>query len=194
MSIAAPTPRDPGSVDPHLVALARQTLHNLQYQHDWTALHIHHTSSSSSSSFPRPLISGLPPSRIYIHPDEQIAMLRAHIPESAIAIEREWVVPTHLREKWSLAKFAAVFDSIDLVPLPPGEEGPGGGGRSGGGDFGGGTIENRDEGGEEEEMRRKTIGVGTRRGGKRVLLGTIGDDSTIVYYLVHEGVVKPRQN
>lgn len=117
-------------------------------------------------------------------------MLRAHIPESAIAIEREWVVPTHLREKWSLAKFAAVFDSIDLVPLPPGEEGPGGGG----GGSGGGTIENRDEGGEGGEMRRKTIGVGTRRGGKRVLLGTIGDDSTIVYYLVHEGVVKPRQN
>lgn len=95
-------------------------------------------------------------------------------------------MPTHLREKWSLAKFAAVFDSIDVVPLPPGEEGPG--------DSGGGTIENRDEGGEEGEMRRKTIGVGTRRGGKRVLLGTIGDDSTIVYYLVHEGVVKPRQN
>lgn len=99
-------------------------------------------------------------------------------------------MPTHLREKWSLAKFAAVFDSIDLVPLPPGEDGPGGGG----GGSGGGTIENRDEGGEGREMRRKTIGVGTRRGGKRVLLGTIGDDSTIVYYLVHEGVVKPRQN
>lgn len=186
MSIAAPTPRDPGSVDPHL-ALARQTLHNLQYQHDWTALHIHHTSfsSSSSSSFPRPLISGIPPSRIYIHPDEQIAMLRAHIPESAIAIEREWVLPTHLREKWSLAKFAAVFDCIDVVPLLPGG-GPGGG-------SGGETIEKRDEGGEEGEMR-KAIGVETRRGGKRVLLGTIGDDSTIVYYLVHEGVVKPRQN
>lgn len=85
-----------------------------------------------------------------------------------------------------MAKFAAVFDCIDAVPLPPG-------GGSGGGGSGGGTIENKGEGGEEGEMR-KTIGVGTRRGGKRVLLGTIGDDSTIVYYLVHEGVVKPRQN
>lgn len=114
-------------------------------------------------------------------------MLRAHIPESAIAIEREWVLPTHLREKWSLAKFAAVFDCIDVVPLPPGGES-------------GGTTEKKGEGGEEEEEQgkeeemRKTIGVGTRRGGKRVLLGTIGDDSTVVYYLVHEGVVKPRQN
>lgn len=182
MSIAAPPPLLPGSVDPHL-ALARQILHNLQYQHDWTALHLY-----TNSSFPRPLISGIPPSRIYIHPDEQIAMLRAHIPESAIAIEREWVLPTHLREKWSLAKFAAVFDCIDVVPPLP----PGGGS--------GGTTEKEGEGGEEEEGQgkggemRKTIGVGTRRGGKRVLLGTIGDDSTVVYYLVHEGVVKPRQN
>ena len=182
MSIAVPPPRDPGSVNPHL-ALARQVLHNLQYQHDWTALHIH--TSSSSSSYPRPLISGIPPSRIYIHPDEQIAMLRANIPESAIAIDREWVLPTHLREKWSLGKFAAVFDCIDVIPLPPGG-GPGG------------RIEKKGEGGEEEHGKegemRKMIGVGTRRRGKRVLLGTVGDDSTVVYYIVHEGVVKPRQN
>lgn len=175
MSIVASPPRDLTAADPHL-ALARQILHNLQYQHDWTALHIH------PSSFPRPLISGIPPSRIYIHPDEQIAMLRAHISESAIAVEREWVLPTHLREKWSLAKFAAVFDCIDVVP--PGEGGPGEG-----------KVEQKEEEGEggEGEMRNK-IGVGTRRGGKRVLLGTLGDDSTVVYYLVHEGVVKPRQN
>lgn len=128
-------------------------------------------------------------------------MLRAHIPESAITIEREWVLPTHLREKWSLAKFAAVFDSIDVVPLlqlpppPPGGEppGPGGGGSGGRTICQGGEIEEKEEESEEVEMRKK-IGVGTRRGGKRVLLGIIGDDSTIVYYLVHEGVVKPRQN
>lgn len=86
-----------------------------------------------------------------------------------------------------MAKFAAVFDCIDVVPLPPGGE-P----RE--------TIEKKGEGGEEEEEQGKegemgkTIGVGTRRGGKRVLLGIAGDDSTVVYYLVHEGVVKPRQN
>ena len=93
-----------------------------------------------------------------------------------------------------MAKFAAVFDSIDVVPFlllpPPGGELPGGGGS------GGRTIGNKGQGGEKEEEveMRKKIGVGTRRGGKRVLLGIIGDDSTIVYYLVHEGVVKPRQN
>lgn len=180
MSVAAPPPCDPTKADPHL-ALARQILHNLQYQHDWAALQIH--PSSSSSSLPRPLISGFPPSRMYIHPDEQIAMLRAHISESDIAVEREWVLPTHLREKWSLAKFAAVFDCINVVPL--------GGSGEPGGEIGKEGEEGH--GGEEEEMRKK-IGVGTRRGGKRVLLGTVGDDSTVVYYLVHEGVVKPRQN
>lgn len=116
-------------------------------------------------------------------------MLRAQISESTMAVEREWVLPTHLREKWSLAKFAAVFDSINVTP--PG--GPGGSGEGKTEKNGGGE---RDEGEEEEvagEMRKK-IGVGTRRGGKRVLLGTVGDDSTVVYYLVHEGVVKPRQN
>lgn len=85
-----------------------------------------------------------------------------------------------------MAKFAAVFDCIDVVP--PG--GPGDGkveNKDGGGEVG------EEEEGKEGEMRMK-IGVGTRRGGKRVLLGTVGDDSTVVYYLVHEGLVKPRQN
>lgn len=30
--------------------------------------------------------------------------------------------------------------------------------------------------------------------GKRVFLGIVSEDSAVVYYLVHEGVVKPRQN
>lgn len=29
---------------------------------------------------------------------------------------------------------------------------------------------------------------------KRVLLATLDDDSTVVYYIVHDGIVKPRQN
>ncbi len=100
-------------------------------------------------------------------------MLKNRIPESSIAVEREWVLPTHLREKWSLRAFADVFDSIPLVPPGEGEED-------------GGKGKGKGEKGEE--------GVGNRRGGKRVLLATVSDDSTVVYYVVHEGVVKPRQN
>ena len=29
---------------------------------------------------------------------------------------------------------------------------------------------------------------------KRVLLATLHDDSTVVYYIMHDGIVKPRQN
>lgn len=89
-------------------------------------------------------------------------------------VEREWVLPTHLREKWSLRKFAEVFDGIgDVPPEPDGEE-----------------VEGRvGNGGEEGKGKTQR-----RRAGKRVLLATLDTDSTIVYYIVHEGIVKPRQN
>jgi tRNA-splicing endonuclease subunit Sen15 len=84
--------------------------------------------------------------------------------------EREWVLPTHLEEKWSLAKFAAIFDALDTVP-PNGRE----------------TLA-----GEEAEI------VGHQWQGKhrqkRLLLATLHDDSTVVYYIIHDGIVKPRQN
>jgi tRNA-splicing endonuclease subunit Sen15, fungi type len=62
--------------------------------------------------------------------------------------ETEWVLPTHIEEKWTLQRFCEVFEG-----LPAGEEGR-----------------------------------------KRVLLATVGQDSTVVYYILHEGIVKPRQN
>ncbi|KOS19259.1 putative tRNA-splicing endonuclease subunit tsp-1 [Escovopsis weberi] len=33
-----------------------------------------------------------------------------------------------------------------------------------------------------------------RRRAKRIVLATLHNDSTVVYYLLHEGMVKPRQN
>ena len=84
--------------------------------------------------------------------------------DDEVEVEREWVLPTHLQGKWSLRRFAEVFDAIE-------EEPP------------------EDDGGQMwEEVN------GKRRGGKRVLLATLGDDSTVVYYIVHDGIVKPRQN
>ena len=166
---------------PQYQYLAIQTLHNLQYQHDWTSLRIHtHSRSSSDASpklLPRPLISGVPPHRIYVHPDEQIDMLKAGMKESDAQLEREWVLPCHLREKWSLRKMGQVFDAVGVVP--PGLE------------------EEREEDGKkglEGKSGRGGNGIKKRRGGKRILLGIVGDDSTIVYYIVHDGIVKPRQN
>lgn len=172
----------------YFTSLALQVQHNLQHQHHWTDITIHtHSPSAPNELLPRPLLSGLPPQRLYVHPDEQIELLsresqrkkrakEAGIAEegvgSADAItedarevlqpEREWVLPTNLKEKWSLRRFAEVFDRITMVPESmPGTE-------------------------EASENKWRTT--------KRVLLATVDSDSTVVYYIVHDGLVKPRQN
>jgi tRNA-splicing endonuclease subunit Sen15 len=165
----------PPSHPPYLYHLASTIVHDLQYQHDWTSLSIHSHSSLTQKPLPRPIISGLPPKRAYIHPEEQVEILKAeHSTGEKIEQrpEREWVLPTHLQEKLSLAKFAAVFDALDIVP--PSEDGIA----------------------EEEEEEVNTVGhqwQGKNRQ-KRILLATLHDDSTVVYYIMHDGVVKPRQN
>ncbi|KAI5460075.1 tRNA-splicing endonuclease subunit Sen15 [Mariannaea sp. PMI_226] len=120
-------------------------LRNLEDQHDWVDLQIH------DASGPRPLIRGLPPRRLYIHPDDQIAALAnedATSQQITQEAEHEWVMAVHHKEKWTLRAFAAVFDSIQHS--------------------------------------------GPRE--KRILLATVHNDSTVVYYFMHEGMVKPRQN
>lgn len=165
---------------PHHHSLAIQTLHNLQHQHDWTSLTIHtHRSTAKSLSsplpksedqlLPRPLISGIPPRRAYIHPDEQISLIKAGIRDEDVPPEREWVLPTQLLEKWSLKRFGEVFDAIECVPPEPPVVGSG-------------------------EREWKSAEPGRWRKTKRVLLATVDDDSTVVYYVVHDGLVKPRQN
>ena len=148
--------------EPHLEALALQVQHNLQFQHDWKSVHVHrHSPLDASLKLPRPLVSGVPPDPIYVHPDEQIELIKAGIEEKDIPSRREWVLPTHLREKWTLRRFAEVFNRIDKIPPDP-------------------------NGAVEESPYEKEL--------KRVLLATVDDDSTITYYIVHDGIVKPRQN
>jgi tRNA-splicing endonuclease subunit Sen15 len=157
----------------HLYNLALSITHNLQYHHDWSSLSVHSHSSLTNSPLPRPIISGLPPKRAYVHPDEQAEVLGAEHRTGELieqVPEREWVLPTHLQEKWSLAKFAAVFDALDTVP----------------------PTSNEHVTGEQAEI------VGHQWRGKnrqkRLLLATLHDDSTVVYYIMHDGIVKPRQN
>ncbi|KAI4087954.1 MAG: hypothetical protein LQ344_006433 [Seirophora lacunosa] len=169
---ASKAPDAAPNVDAHQHALAAQVLHNLQHQHDWTSLQLHTLSPiDSRRPLPKPIVSGLPPHRIYVHPDEQIEMLKQDVLEKDMPVEREWVLPTHLREKWSLRKFADVFDGLTEVP----------------------KLALEDGGGNQADATglKQTK---SRRGGKRLLLATVGDDSTVVYYIVHDGIVKPRQN
>lgn len=168
---------------PYLHNLALQIAHNLRHQHLWTDVRIYTHAPTSTTPFPRPLISGLPPQRLYVHPDEQIALLQKQkdagktgMPD--LRAEREWVLPSHLREKWSLKRFGEVFDQISLVP------------GQGEGEL---LFENDGEegvGGVNAEVEESNEWRTT----KRLLLATLDDDSTVVYYIVHDGIVKPRQN
>ncbi|KND92848.1 putative tRNA-splicing endonuclease subunit tsp-1 [Tolypocladium ophioglossoides CBS 100239] len=139
----AALPRDRRAID----NVTLTVLHNLEDQHDWTELEVR-----DDPDQPRPLIRGLPPKRLYLHPDDQVEAL-AHERSTGEKLfqdpEHEWVLAVQLVEKWSLASFAAVFDSIHHE-------------------------------------------AGTRA--KRIVLATLHNDSTVVYYLMHEGMVKPRQN
>ncbi|KAI1282489.1 tRNA-splicing endonuclease subunit Sen15 [Xylaria sp. FL0933] len=139
----------------HGQQLAETVLDNLKYQHDWTDLDILTYSPNNSEPFIRPMVSGLPPRRLYVHPDDQIAMVKSSaVPGGNIldTPEVEWVLPTHISEKWTLKAFAAIFDSLPVQPSVHPER------------------------------------------PKRIVLATIHSDSTVVYYILHDGIVKPRQN
>ena len=169
----------------HFHDLAAQVLHNLQFQHDWHSLTIHTCATASAASnasmkasepqieklLPRPLISGVPPRRVYIHPDEQIELIKKGIKDEDATPQREWVLPTRLLEKWSLRRFAEIFDAIGNVP--PASDDP---------EDWEGIASNQ----AKPETKWREI--------KRVLLAMVEDDSTVVYYVVHDGIVKPRQN
>jgi tRNA-splicing endonuclease subunit Sen15 len=160
----------------HLVNLALQVQHNLLHQHQWRELKLHTSLDGGEQKLPRPLISGIPPTRLYVHPDEQVeninkereatrkrveaGELRGDADESTLDPEPEWVLPTHLREEWTLGKFAEVFDLVEAIP--PGYDAV------------------------NFNMKWRSV--------KRFLLGIVQDDSTIVYYITHDGIVKPRQN
>ncbi|CAN9341876.1 unnamed protein product [Alternaria alternata] len=163
---------------PNEISLARQILHNLQYQHYWSDLHVHTHSPTTHEPLPRPLVSGLPPQRLYVHPDEQVELLkkadrerkaRAEGEAGGLEVkaepEREWILPTRLNEKWTLRGLAQTFDALTMVPPTPDSST---------------TVEER-----PSNPWRTT---------KRVLLASVDTDSTVVYYIVHDGVVKPRQN
>ena len=162
---------------PGLHSLALQILHNLQYQHYWTDLKVHTHSPLTKEPLPRPLVSGLPPQRLYVHPDEQVELLKdadrqrkaaqAAGAKSGLEVkaqpEPEWVLPTRLNEQWTLRRLADVFDDIGMVPPTT-------------------------------SATAQETPTNPWRTTKRVVLATVDTDSTVVYYIVHDGVVKPRQN
>ncbi|KAF2668721.1 hypothetical protein BT63DRAFT_471807 [Microthyrium microscopicum] len=160
--------------------LALQIQHNLEFEHRWTQLKIHTISPLTGQPLARPIVSGLPPRRVYVHPDEQIELLKQEsqrkvqraqtsgdrIPNEPIELspELEWVLPMHLQEEWSLRRLATIFDAIPSEPPGPDGYEPG------------------------QPLQNKW------RSTKHLLAAILSDDSTVVYYVAHDGIVKPRQN
>ena len=205
-SALTPTIEQSHSADNPLAALTAQVLHDLQHQHLWTSLRVHTTATDltqtpqslppengedEKTNLPTPIISGIPPQRIYTHPDEQLYMLDLGLRDADLPPERVYVFPATQGQKWSLRRLAAVFDAL---PAP--------------------VVVNEPEGmmmmmmnSEDSDKARRLAKYFERRrqamqkgewGGKRILMAMVdrqfGGDGTIVYYVVQEGIVKPRQN
>ncbi|OGM44624.1 hypothetical protein ABOM_006588 [Aspergillus bombycis] len=197
------------SSDP-LSASTIQILHNLQHQHLWTSLQVHNlkdpylrasslgeglaTTPSEDQTAPQYLISGIPPHRVYTHPDEQLYLLERGLREEDIELERMFILPTVKNQPWSLRKMASVFDSLPGEADIQAEEASMNDGE-----------ETNDGGGGEKAAKlveyyeyRKKARLTKEWGGKRLLLAMVdrgmGGDGTVVYYVVQEGAVKPRQN
>ncbi|KAJ5444189.1 uncharacterized protein N7458_008061 [Penicillium daleae] len=183
-----------------LAATTIQILHNLQHQHLWTFLQIHDISTTSNATDPntpdsiafndpQTLISGIPPHRVYTHPDEQLYMLDKGIAEDDLRPERLFVIPTAQGQKWSLRRMAAAFDSLAALEVSENEEAV-----SSNESVDPEKAKKLDEYYERKERARETKEWGTRRALLAMTNRGMGGEGTVVYYVVQEGDVKPRQN
>lgn len=158
-------------------------------------------STPSSDTLTVPLISGLPPHHSYIHPDLQTYLLKHGIKDTDLPIQREYVLPLALGERWSLARFCGVFETLptrELVTV-----------QAASATTRGGTTDANGDGSARAPRSVPNVTANTdgnqsgqayvHKDQKRVLLGMraregAGGDGTVVYYLMQEGEVKPRQN
>lgn len=160
------------------------------------------TPNHESSSDVIRLISGLPPRHSYIHPDLQLHLLKHSIPETSLPVQREFVLPLSTAEKWTLSRFCAVFDALSErerivvgagagagagVTITPSTAATAGGGtRANGSANRPATVTRPRAPYEHKDQKRVLLGMRAREGG--------GGDGTVVYYIMQEGEVKPRQN
>lgn len=184
-----------------LGATTIQILHNLQHQHLWTSLQIHDISippndsqepvlaDTSTRDQTCSIISGIPPQRTYIHPDEQFYLLEKGLREDHLKPERAFVIPTAQGQKWTLRRIAGIFDALPNVEVVTDSESS----------SKGVAVDPDQEKKLAEYYERKEEALKAKEwGSKRMLLAMVdkgmGGDGTVVYYVVQEGEVKPRQN
>ncbi|KAI5282922.1 hypothetical protein KEM54_002470 [Ascosphaera aggregata] len=161
-------------------AIAAQVLHNLQHQHLWTDLQCYGAFTLSASQR-APLLRGRPPQTVYVHPDEQAYMVQQGISADDVPVETEWVLPTSQGQTWSLRRLAEIFDALPDKGALDSESSA--------------VVDDVGDA-KLKEYRQKKCEKGWDV--KRVLLAMVntqmGGEGTVVYYVVLEGTVKPRQN
>lgn len=115
-------------------------------------------------------------------------MLENGLREDDLKPERMFVIPTAQGQSWSLRRMATVFDALSDVQVVADED------ESTGADV------DPDKAKKLEEFyeRREKASITEEWGAKRALLAMVdkgmGGEGTVVYYVVQEGEVKPRQN
>lgn len=110
---------------------------------------------------------------MYIHPDVQKWMIKHDVNDEDVEVQREWVLPLSVGEKWTLKQFCWVFDGLavrDVLRL----------------DKNGSVVGNGECDYEWKDAKRLVLGMLAHNG--------MGGDGTISYYIMQEGEVKPRQN
>lgn len=116
-------------------------------------------------------------------------MLEKGITEDDLRPERLFVIPTAQGQSWSLRRMAAAFDSLAVLEVSESEEA-----LSSGESVDAEKAKKLDEYYEKKEKARDTKEWGTRRALLAMTNRGMGGEGTVVYYVVQEGEVKPRQN
>lgn len=128
---------------------------------------------------------------MYTHPDVQVALIKARKREEDLPIEPVVVCPAHLLEGgWTLERLSGIFGLLPEVQR--------------------GWVADSLVGRAEDARSERVSGLEGKReskeilvhekkvqeldGEKRILLAIVDADSTVVFYWVHDGLVKPRQN
>lgn len=115
-------------------------------------------------------------------------MLEKGLRDEDLKPERIFVIPTAQGQPWSLRRMAAVFDALSEIEVAADQSDS----------FSGDMDEDKAKRLEEYYERREQASITKEWGTKRALLAMVdkgmGGEGTVVYYVVQEGEVKPRQN
>jgi tRNA-splicing endonuclease subunit Sen15 len=125
-------------------------------------------------------------------------MLENGLRDDDLLPERLFVLPTTQGQSWSLRKLAAVFDSLPEPGTGIGEGVQEAAAGNNSKDVADAVDKDKSVSLAKYYERRKKADATKEWGGKRLLLAlvdrTMGGDGTVVYYVVQEGNVKPRQH